>query len=161
MPFTASVFIIWRIVNGKPKGRAIVDLRALNKVTIPDSYPLPRQEDVIAALRGAIYILAIDALSFFFQLLCLYWSFCYAFINDIVIFLKSAAEHARYIDTLFRLFISKNLSISPTKSWIVLGFRVNALSLSITAERVAAFTKLKFLRQLTALEQYIGATGYI
>ncbi|SCO06556.1 related to TY3B-TY3B protein [Fusarium fujikuroi] len=109
-PFAAPVFVVWRIVDSKPKGRAIVDLRALN---------------------------------------------------------KSAAEHARHMDTLFRLFVSKNLSISPTKSWIgypsaqVLGFRVDALSLSITAERVAAFAKLKFLRQLAALEQYIGATGYI
>ncbi|SCV34199.1 uncharacterized protein FFFS_04311 [Fusarium fujikuroi] len=66
-----------------------------------------------------------------------------------------------------RLFVLKNLSISPTKSWIgylsaqVLGFHVDALGLSITAERVAAFAKLKFPRQLAALEQYIGATGYI
>ncbi|SCO14500.1 related to TY3B-TY3B protein [Fusarium fujikuroi] len=208
-PFAAPVFVVWRIVDGKPKGRAVVNLRALNKVTIPDSYPLPRQEDVIAALRGATHISAINASSFFFQfgvalehqdrftitshrglerstiapigfcnspayaqryidrLLRPYRSFCRAFINDIVIFSKSAAEHARHMDTLFRLFISKNLSISPTKSWIgypsaqVLGFRVDALGLSTTAERVAAFAKLKFPRQLAALKQYIGATGYI
>ncbi|KAG5810041.1 hypothetical protein H9Q74_014111 [Fusarium xylarioides] len=208
-PFAAPVFVVWRIVDGKPKGRAVVDLRALNKVTISDSYPLPRQEDIIAALRGATHISAIDASSFFFQfgvalehrdrftitshrglerstvapmgfcnspayaqrymdrLLRPYRSFCRAFIDDIVIFSKSAAEHARHMDTLFGLFVSKNLSISPTKSWIgypsaqVLGFRVDALGLSTTAERVAAFAKLEFPRQLAALEQYIGATGYI
>ncbi|KAF5971878.1 TY3B-TY3B protein [Fusarium bulbicola] len=208
-PFAAPVFVVWRIVDGKPKGGAVVDLRALNKVTIPDSYPLPRQEDIITALRGATHISAIDASSFFFQfgvalehrdrftitshrglerstvapmgfcnspayaqwymdrLLRPYRSFCRAFIDDIVMFYKSAEEHARHMDTLFRLFVSKNLSISPTESWIgypsaqVLGFRVDALGLLTTAERIAAFAKLEFPRQFAALGQYIGATGYI
>lgn len=65
--FTAPIFVVWRTVKGEPKDRLIVDLRALNKITIPDSYLLPRQEDIIQALRGARYITAIDALSFFFQ----------------------------------------------------------------------------------------------
>ncbi|KAM4065819.1 chromo (CHRromatin organization MOdifier) domain-containing protein [Hirsutella rhossiliensis] len=46
------------------KGRVVIDLRALNKVTMPDSYPLPLQEDIIQELRGAQYITAIDASSF-------------------------------------------------------------------------------------------------
>lgn len=67
MPFTAPIFVVWRTVKGELKGRIVVDLRALNKITIPDNYPLPRQEDVIQALCGARYITAIDASSFFFQ----------------------------------------------------------------------------------------------
>ncbi|KAH7230852.1 hypothetical protein B0J15DRAFT_410283, partial [Fusarium solani] len=53
--------------NGKPKGCVVVDLRALNKVTMPNSYPLPRQEEVIQALRGVTHTTAIDASAFFFR----------------------------------------------------------------------------------------------
>ena len=45
------------------KGRAVVDGRRLNK----DSYPLPRQEDIITALRGSAAISIIDAVPFFHQ----------------------------------------------------------------------------------------------
>lgn len=208
-PFAAPIFVVWRTVKGEAKGRIVVDLRALNKITIPDNYPLPRQEDVIQALRGARFITAIDASSFFFQfgvalehrdrftmtshrglerstvapmgfrnspayvqrymdrLLRPHQTFCRAFIDDIVIFSETEDEHLRHLETLFQLFQGKNLTISPTKSWIgypsaqLLGFRVDALGLTTTEERMAAFAKLEFPRQLASLEQYIGATGYI
>ncbi|KAI6783920.1 TY3B-TY3B protein [Emericellopsis cladophorae] len=66
-PFTAPLFVVWRVVDGKRKGRVVVDLRALNKVVVPDNYPLPRQDEVIRSLRGATYITAINVSSFFFQ----------------------------------------------------------------------------------------------
>ncbi|KAF4467855.1 reverse transcriptase [Fusarium albosuccineum] len=140
----APVFVVWKTVNGVPKGRVVVDLRTLNGVTVPDSYPLPRQEHVIQSLREQHTSLPPT-----------HRPSC------------SAEEHVRHLDTLFRLFISDNLAVSPKKSWIrypsaqVLGFRVDVLGLSTAAERVAAFAKLHFPAQLTALEQYIGAMGYI
>ena len=65
-PFTAPLFVVWRVVDGKRKGRVVVDLRALNKVVVLDNYPLPRQDEVIRSLRGTTHITVIDALSFFF-----------------------------------------------------------------------------------------------
>lgn len=94
-------------------------------------------------------------------------SFCRAFIDDIAIFSKSAEDHLRHLKTLFKLFVTKSISVSTEKSWIgypsaqVLGFRVENLGLTTTAERIAAFAKLDFPRRFAALEQYIGATGYI
>jgi hypothetical protein len=208
-PFSAPVFVVWRTVDGKPKGRVVVDLRALNKVTMPDCYPLPRQEDIIGSLRGATHISAVDASAFFHQfgvtlehrdrftitshrglerstvapmgfrnspayaqrymdrLLRPFRHFCRAFIDDVIIFSRSAEEHLRHLETILKTFTAKNISINPKKSWIgypsaqVLGFRVDSLGLSTTAERVASFAKLDFPYQLSALEQYIGATGYI
>ena len=58
---------MWRTVKGKQKGRVVIDLRPLNRVTIPDNYPLPLQSDMINALRGKQFITAIDATSFFYQ----------------------------------------------------------------------------------------------
>lgn len=66
-PFTAPLFVVWKDVEGKPKGRVVIDLRALNKVTVPDNYPLPRQEELISDLNGCTHITVIDASSFFFQ----------------------------------------------------------------------------------------------
>ncbi|KHE80799.1 hypothetical protein GE21DRAFT_1170497, partial [Neurospora crassa] len=66
-PFAHPVFIVWRIVHSKPKARVVIDLRSLNKVTMPNNYPLPLQSEVIATLRGKLWITAIDATAFFYQ----------------------------------------------------------------------------------------------
>ena len=62
-PFGFPVFV----VKKDGKSRVVVDIRGLNKITVPDAYPLPRQEDIIAAVRGARYISVVDATAFFHQ----------------------------------------------------------------------------------------------
>ncbi|KAL2272289.1 hypothetical protein FJTKL_06972 [Diaporthe vaccinii] len=47
----------------------VIDLRALNKVVMPDAYPLPLQSDVIRRIRGKKYLTVMDARSFFYQFL--------------------------------------------------------------------------------------------
>lgn len=68
-PFALPVFVVWRTVHGVEKGRAVVDLRPLNKWAVPDSYPLPLQSDLIEVLCGKGYISVIDASTFFYQFL--------------------------------------------------------------------------------------------
>ena len=81
-----------------------------------------------------------------------------AFIDDIVIFSNNVEQHEQYLKTIFRLFLSKNIAISPVKSYMVyldmelLGFRVNSLGLTTTKERVVAFRNLAFLDSLKVLE---------
>src|SRR5437773_3927924 len=43
----------------------------------------------------------------------------------------------------------------------LLGFRVNALGQSTTAEKIEAWTKLQFPARLNDLETFIGSTGYV
>lgn len=208
-PFAHPVFVVWRTVKGEQKGRVVIDLRALNRVTVPDNYPLPLQAEIIGCLRGKKFITVIDATSFFYQfgvypphrnrftlisprgleqptvalmgyrnspayvqrfmdrLLQGRAHFCRAFIDDIVIFSDTAEDHLRHLRDIFRLFTSKNIAISPAKSYIgypnveLLGFRVDNLGLTTTAHRVAAFKNLAFPASLKALEQYIGATGFL
>ena len=65
--FASPVFVVWRKVNGREKGRVVVDLRNLNSVTLPDAYPMPLQEEMIRELMGKRFISAVDARVFFHQ----------------------------------------------------------------------------------------------
>lgn len=64
-PWGAPGFIVYR--NSKP--RMVIDYRKLNDLTIPDEFPLPRQEDIMHALSGAQWLSTMDALSGFTQVL--------------------------------------------------------------------------------------------
>ncbi|KAL2017179.1 hypothetical protein VTK56DRAFT_2499 [Thermocarpiscus australiensis] len=93
--------------------------------------------------------------------------YCSAFIHDIVIFSDNAEDHIKHLRTIFALFRSKNIAISPKKSYIgypnveLLGFRVDGLGLITTEHRVQAFKDLAFPDSLKALEQYLGAAGFL
>ncbi|CDO77172.1 hypothetical protein BN946_scf184675.g4 [Trametes cinnabarina] len=62
-PWGAPAFIVYR--NGKP--HMVVDYRKLNELTIPDEFPLPRQEDIMHALSGAQWLSTMDTLAGFTQ----------------------------------------------------------------------------------------------
>lgn len=48
-PFSFPVFVVYKTDSqGKRKGRAVVDIRKLNDLVLPDSYPLPLQSEIIA-----------------------------------------------------------------------------------------------------------------
>ena len=46
--------------NGKGKYRFVVDMRKVNAVTVKDSYPLPRIDQTLDALGGAIFFSVVD-----------------------------------------------------------------------------------------------------
>lgn len=66
-PFGYPVFVIWKTTNGERKGRAVVNIRGLNDLTLPNAYPLPLQADVITSIRNCPFITVIDAASFIYQ----------------------------------------------------------------------------------------------
>jgi Reverse transcriptase (RNA-dependent DNA polymerase)/RNase H-like domain found in reverse transcriptase/Integrase zinc binding domain len=94
-------------------------------------------------------------------------SYCRAFIDDVVIYSNTFEEHRQHLDTIFGLFAQTGISIAPKKSFVgypsveLLGFQVDALGLSTTTDRMAAFQKLEFPAQLKSLESYLGATGFL
>ena len=68
IPFSYPVFVVWRSMpDGSRKGRVVVDIRELNRVTETDTYPLPLQSDVIALYMGHAYISIVDAIGWFHQ----------------------------------------------------------------------------------------------
>lgn len=62
-PIASPVFVVWR--NGK--GRAVVDMRGINKWTVPDAYPLPLQDDILLFVSGKRFISIFDLVKSFYQ----------------------------------------------------------------------------------------------
>src|SRR6266849_2227505 len=63
-PWGAPIIIVYR--NGKP--RVCIDWRKLNKATVADQHPIPKQTDILQALAGAQYLSVFDTLSGFTQM---------------------------------------------------------------------------------------------
>ena len=52
---------MWTIkANGTRNGRTVIDIRALNKITLPDAYLMPSQADILADLQRATHISTVD-----------------------------------------------------------------------------------------------------
>ncbi|SLM36754.1 reverse partial [Lasallia pustulata] len=72
-PFSFPVFVVWKTVfsgsEKKPtkKGRVVVDIRGLNKITTTDAYPIPLQSEIISAVHGSKFISTMDCTGFFHQ----------------------------------------------------------------------------------------------
>lgn len=66
-PFSYPVFVVWKDTSNGRKGRVVVDIRELNKITENDTYPLPLQSDIISLLLGYSYLSTIDAVGWFHQ----------------------------------------------------------------------------------------------
>ena len=66
-PFSYPCFVVWREVNGIRKGRVVIDIRSLNRITENDSYPLPLQSDVTSTVAGYAFISICDAVGWFHQ----------------------------------------------------------------------------------------------
>ena len=66
--FSFLVFVIWKTAaNSEKKGRAVVDIRKLNDLVIPNAYPLPLQSEIIANVQGYTNLAIFNATSFFYQ----------------------------------------------------------------------------------------------
>lgn len=66
-PFSFLVFVVRKIdVQGNKKNRAVVDIQKLNKLVLPDSYPLLLQLEIIANVQGCTNLVVLDAASFFY-----------------------------------------------------------------------------------------------
>ena len=104
---------------------------------------------------------------FYRLLLKPYNTYCHAFIDNIIIFSLTAKEHVEHLDTIFGLFNSMGISMSLKKLFLgyplveLLGFNVDAFSMSTTKECIQAFRDLDFPYTLWVLESYLGASGFL
>jgi hypothetical protein len=66
-PFAYLVFVVWKTLpNGERKGRVVVDIRGLNRLVVPNAYPLPLQSEMHSRCKGKSFISAVDCASFFY-----------------------------------------------------------------------------------------------
>ena len=93
--------------------------------------------------------------------------FAKGYINDIVIFSKTLAEHISHLRQVFALFKCVGVALKATKSCVgypnvqLLGQHVDSFGLSTPQERLEAISKLEFPLTLAGLETYLGMTGYL
>ena len=148
-PYDAPVLFVDK-KDGKL--RLCVDYRALNKVTVKNSYPLPRIDDLFDRLAGAKYFSRIDLRSGYhqiwiaqgdeektacrtrygsFEFLVMPFGLCNApatfttlmnnifheylddfviiYIDDILVYSKTAEEHAEHLEKVFQKLWSNKL----------------------------------------------------
>ena len=93
--------------------------------------------------------------------------FAKAYIDDIIIFLKTLEEHLEHLEKVFTLFRQKRVSLAPTKSFIgyplvrLLGQRVNTLGITTAEDKIKAISEKAFPEFLRDLEIYLGITGWL
>lgn len=63
-PYASEVVLVMKKTGD---WRFCIDFRPLNKVTIPDKYPLPRISDLIRSIKGSRYFAALDLRSGYWQ----------------------------------------------------------------------------------------------
>lgn len=67
IPFNIPIFVIWKTAaNGEKKNRAVIDIRKLNDLVIPNAYPLPLHFEIISKIQGYTNLAVLNAASFFY-----------------------------------------------------------------------------------------------
>src|SRR5438045_9127833 len=85
--------------------------------------------------------------------------------DDIIFTARTLTEHIGQICQLFVRFVSLNITIKPTKSYLgypsvtLLGHHINSSGLSMTEECLAMMAKITFPKMLQEREIYLGMTG--
>jgi predicted nucleic acid-binding Zn ribbon protein len=59
----SPAFVVWQQV----KGRVVMDVRGLNAAVEKDPYPMPRQEDILQAMKGCHWLTTLDLTAAFMQ----------------------------------------------------------------------------------------------
>src|SRR5581483_8959772 len=96
-----------------------------------------------------------------------YRHFVRAYIDDIIIFSRTAEEHLEYVGIVCDILDRARVHISGPKSFVaypavrLLGHVVNGEGVAKTDDRIAAFQKLKFPDTLNTLETYLGIARWL
>ena len=65
--FSFSCFVIWKTISKRRKDYMIINIRALNRITILNAYSMSSQIDIFIAIKNVKFIFTINAASFFYQ----------------------------------------------------------------------------------------------
>ncbi|GJY68289.1 putative reverse transcriptase domain-containing protein [Tanacetum coccineum] len=177
-PWGASVLFV------KKKDGALrmcIDYRELNKLTIKNSYPLPRIDDLFDQLQGARYFSKVDLRLGYHQLrvhedvfidlmnrVCKSYldKFVIVFIDDILVYSKSKDEHEVHLRLVLELLKKEELyaKFSKCEFWLqevqFLGHMVNQNGIHVDPSKIKAVKNWKAPTTPSKIRSFLGLAGY-
>lgn len=189
--------------------RIVIDYRALNKITIPDRYPLPNIADIIDQLGKAKFFSVLDLVSGFHQIeikpedryktaftVCgslyefnrlpfglinsapafqrimsivlggLVGKICFVYIDDIVIYGKTLAEHNENLDIVLKRLHTHKLKVKPGKCHFLkteisyLGYIISQDGVKMDPKKTEAIRNLVSPKTEKEVRSFLGMVGF-
>ncbi|KAA0061277.1 pol protein [Cucumis melo var. makuwa] len=162
-----------------------IDYRELNKVTVKNRYPLPRIDDLFDQLQGATVFSKIDlyyefiVMSFgltnapavFMDLMNRVFkdfldTFVIVFIDDILIYSKTEAEHEEHLHRVLETLRANKLyaKFSKCKFWLkkvtFLGHVVSSEGVSVDPAKIKAVTSWPRPLTVSEIRSFLGLASY-
>ena len=205
-PWSSPIVIVSK-KNGET--RFCVDYRKLNSVSVPNSYPLPNIDDVLAAFNGAKYFSKLDLKSGYFQiemteeakpktafvthmglfqfnrlpfglntapavfqdcmntaLQGLLYKCCLCYLDDVIIFSKTVAEHLQHLEEVLDRIEKAGLMLRLSKCEFFkkqLGFLGHVISdegIQPDAKKVSDIKDMSPPDTVTDVRAFIGMCSY-
>ncbi|KAL0540140.1 hypothetical protein IC582_024370 [Cucumis melo] len=160
--------------------RLCIDYRELNKVTVKNRYPLPRIDDLFDQLQGATVFSKIDLRSGYHQLRIkdgdvpktafrsreFLDTFVIVFIDDILIYSKTEAEHEEHLRIVLQTLRDNKLyaKFSKCEFWLkqvsFLGHVVSKAGVSVDPAKIEAVTGWTRPSTVSEVRSFLGLAGY-
>ncbi|KAL0562068.1 hypothetical protein IC582_002518 [Cucumis melo] len=168
--------------------RLCIDYRELNKVTVKNRYPLPRIDDLFDQLQGATVFSKIDLRSGYHQLrikdedvpktafrsryghyefiVMSFDTFVIVFIDDILIYSKTEAEHEEHLRMVLQTLRDNKLyaKFSKCEFWLkqvsFLGHVVSKAGVSVDPAKIEAVTGWTRPSTVSEVRSFLGLAGY-
>ncbi|KAA0047858.1 ty3-gypsy retrotransposon protein [Cucumis melo var. makuwa] len=160
--------------------RLCIDYRELNKVTVKNRYPLSRIDDLFDQLQGATVFSMIDLRSGYHQLRIkdvfmdlmnrvfreFLDTFVIVFIDDILIYSKTEAEHEEHLRIVLQTLRDNKLyaKFSKCEFWLkqvsFLGHVVSKAGVSVDPAKIEAVTRWTRPSTVSEVRSFLGLAGY-
>ncbi|KAJ7963973.1 Retrotransposon protein, putative, Ty3-gypsy subclass [Quillaja saponaria] len=177
-PFGASV-----LFQKKQDGslRMCVDYRALNKVTVQNSYLILLNADLFDQLSGAKYFTKLDLRSRYYQLTNAPVTFCtlmnqvfrwyldkfvVVYLDDIMIYSSTLEDHKKHLQLVFnglrdnQLFVKREKCSFAQKRIKFLGHIIEQGRVRMDLDKVKAIQEWKTPTSVTELRSFLGLANY-
>ncbi|GKE90236.1 putative reverse transcriptase domain-containing protein, partial [Tanacetum coccineum] len=151
--------------------RICIDYRELNKLTIKNRYPLPRNDDLFDQLQGSSTYSKINLRSGYHQLRVRdkdipRTAFRTKFIDDILIYSRNKEEHANHLRIILELLRNEKLyaKFSKCNFWInivqFLGHIIDTQGIHFDPAKIEAIKNWASPTTPTKICQFLGLAGY-
>ncbi|KAE8664148.1 Detected protein of unknown function [Hibiscus syriacus] len=162
--------------------RLCIDYRKLNKMTVKNKYPLPRIDDLFDQLRGAtvfskmIFVRVMpfgltNAPAAFMDLMNRVFrpyldQFVVVFIDDILIYSSTEAEHDEHLKIVLRTLREHRLyaKLSKCEFWLqevsFLGHIISARGVQVDPSKIEAIMNWKRPKNVSEIRSFLGLAGY-